>query len=396
MSTTTAPNPQVTTVTIPTRAGGDLTVLAQPTKTPGLYVTPQIGSNHDGTAGMSGYWEVTHGSSGLTLPVAGHRTCLDIHTAVRVADALGETGVDWTVDRDRLVELLNDTDLMAKVRGAIKRGMYPPTDGQWDGDGTKPVGPGNYPNTSEQANATQMASAYTASALQRYADGWELIKHDRDDEHGRRLFVQNLAAMLAEYGIVHLLRAFAAVDPDAADAAARDLWEAHQAGDSHGEWLSEWGREYGIPTPTQGDAANAGATLPTPLSYEQVMSMPLMYPDHGTIGKLREQLGKYGAMHSQRFSEFARRTTEPDTAPVSDEQAKRDHDEFLMAHSGAMASWGLVGVLGWLAKEYPQIAIGVAHMIDDIGTNGGNDFCQDINLDEDADDEPATPAAVSG
>jgi hypothetical protein len=375
-------------VTVHTPTGLTLTILAQPTKTPGLYVTPQIGDNRDSTPGLTGYWEVTHGPSGLALPVDGRRSCLDIHTAVRVADALADTGVDWTADREQLIELLKGGDLIVKVRDAIKRGKYPPTDGRWDGDGDKPVSPGDYPNTAEQAGASQMASAYTASALQRYADTWELIKYDRDDEDGRRLYVQNLVATLAEYGIVHLLRAFAAADPDAADAAARDLWEAHQAGDSHGEWLFEWGREYGVKTPVQGDAANAGATLPEQLSYERVMATSLAYPDHGTVGTLRQELGRYAALHNKKFSAICdqMRQREPGHKATPEE-----NNEFYRAHSGAMAGWGLVAVLGWLAKEFPQIAIRAARMVDDVGTNGGNGYCEDINLGDGEEPEPAPP-----
>lgn len=393
--TATETKPQVTTVVIHTRTGGDLTVLAQPTKTPGLYVTPQIGSNHDGTPGFTGFWQVTHGPSGMSLPVDGPHATLDVHTAVRVADALGDTAVNWTQPQEQFAELFKDRELLSTVWTAIKQGMYPPTTSQWDGRGNKPVAPGDYPNSFEQATAHQLASAYTRSALQRYADMWELIKHDQDADQGRRLYHQNLAALLGEYAVVHLLRAFAAVDRDGADAAARDLWEGHQAGDGHGEWLAQWGREYGIPTPQQGDAANAGATLPDPLSYEQVMGMSLAYPDHGTVGSLRQEMGRHAALHNQRFSAIC------DTIRLRDKGVKPEpgeHNEFLRAHSGAMSGWGLVAVLGWLAKTYPQIAVRAARMVDDIGTNGGNDYCQDIKLDDepdtDAAETPAEPATT--
>jgi hypothetical protein len=52
--------------------------------------------------------------------------------------------------------------------------------------------------------------------------------------------------MLGSYGVAFLLREFAAAAPDAAAKAARDLWEAWDAGDSMGEWACEWLQDYGI------------------------------------------------------------------------------------------------------------------------------------------------------
>jgi hypothetical protein len=385
-----APTVEVTTVTIPARSGINLTVLAQPTSTPGLFVTPQIGDTHDSRPGLTGYWQVTHGASGYALPIERGVLGLDIHAATRVAEALGDTSIDWTVDHDQLAALLKDKDTLTAAWAAIKRGLYPPVNDPADGQASKPAAPGDYPNTVEQATSRQMAGRCTKTGLGRYADNWLLMNYDPADERARRIYIQNLEALFAEYGMVHLLRAFADADREAADAATRSLWEAFAFPEDMGAWLSEWGREYGIATPTQGDASRGGAVLPAPMSYEQVMAAPLMYHDHGTVGDLRQEMAQHAALHSRRFHEICGQTLEPDAETLTEQDKQRRQDEFNMAHSGAMSGWGLVGVLGWLAKEFPQIAVRVARMVDDIGTNGGNDFCQDVDLeDENADREPA-------
>lgn len=67
---------------------------------------------------------------------------------------------------------------------------------------------------------------------------------DGKDDSERRDAVSNVVNM---FGFVFLLREFAAVDKDRADAAARELWTAWEAADSLGEWLWEWLKtDYGI------------------------------------------------------------------------------------------------------------------------------------------------------
>jgi hypothetical protein len=375
-------------VTVPTRTGETITVIAQSTNTPGLVVTPQLGDSVHGGRGFTGYWGVTHATSGTTLPVPRSHFGLDVHTAVRVGDALGETGVDWTVGHDELVGLLQDTELLAAVRAAVKRGMFPVSTGQWDGD--KAVGPGGYPDKFEQATARQMAGYYTRRGLQRFANNWELMRYDRKDPQARSIYVHNLEAMFAEYAAVHLLRAFAAVDTEAADAAARDLWEALTAGDGLGEWLAEWGTEYGVPVP-EADPAAVGVNLPDPVSYDQVMATKLLYQDSGTIGSMRQVIAKTAARGQGVYGRIADRIVAGAHSQKYVDLTDDDRERHLLAHGTSFYGWSLVALLGWLAKEYPHLAVVAGRMVDDIGTNGGNDYCEDINLSDGEEPEPAPP-----
>lgn len=377
--------PYPTTVTIPIRAqkGGEITyvtVVAEPTGTPGLVVTPEVRG-----AGLSGNWQVTHTASGLAAPT-GEWGGVDVHTARRIAKALGETGVDWTADRDTLVGQLKDAHVA--VAEAIKRGKYPPLDGRWDGDGDKPVGPGGWPNTAEQATAKQLAGAYTQAALQRSADNWQLCGYDKDDKAAMQVFVQNASAMIAEYGVVFLLRVLAGLDQDAADAAARDLWEACESGDSMGEWLSEWGREYGIPTP-EGDREIPGLTPPPALEYDAVLRAPLMYEENGTVGSMRRTIARTAYLGQQRFGALSDEMIAESRAGNTEPWPRGKTDAHLIAHGCSFYGWALVGLLGWLAKEYPLLAIRAARMVDDIGTNGGNGYCEDIEFPPAGEDEVA-------
>lgn len=69
----------------------------------------------------------------------------------------------------------------------------------------------------------------------------------RKDDDGRRIYVNNLGALIAGWALVSALRAFAKVDQRAADYAARQIWEGWDAGDSVHEQVGEWAREYGLP-----------------------------------------------------------------------------------------------------------------------------------------------------
>jgi hypothetical protein len=344
----------ITTVDLAYGAG-KITVVAEATDTPGLAITPECCGGQ-----MTGNWQITHTASGLSVPI-GEWGGVDIHCARRIAAALATTPVDWAADLDAVRAQLDD-ETVAVVKQAVRAGKYPPSDEDWDGAGNKPVaGPGGWPNTAAQATATQLAGAFTQSALQRYADTWTLVKYDRADETAERAFVQNTSAMIGEFGAVSLLRTLGGLDQAAADAAARDLWEACEAGDSFGEWLAEWGREYGIPIP---EAQEFPGLTPSPaLEYDAVLRTPA---GEGTIGSLRESIARTAHLGEEWFRGLA------------SGGKRNDRDESLIAHGCSFHGWALVALLGWLAKEYPQIAIHAARMVDDIGWNGGNDHCNDV------------------
>ncbi len=114
--------------------------------------------------------------------------------------------------------------------------------------------PNSYPRTEQEATADRIARSMVRSGLHYANKVDELV--GRDDDHGRALFVLSIKVLVGEYGIASLLRAFRAAAPEAADAAARDLYNAWEAGDAVHEWLHEWAEEYaGSDTATENNEA---------------------------------------------------------------------------------------------------------------------------------------------
>lgn len=339
------------------RICGTDTVLGEHTRTPGLAITPGITNYTDGT-GFSGYFQITHEASGWRVPVG--QFGLDVYTARRIAEELGTIGVDWTADKDTLIAKLTDPEVKQAGADAVRRAKFPPAP-----DGATPdvLGRGEYPKRADQATARQMAAANVRAALTRVADLHEITGHDPDDDKSRRMFALHVGAMLGEYGIAHLLRRFHAVDPDEADAAARDLWEAFDGADSIGEFLTEWAEEYGIEGPERGDASRVGVAMPDSLSYEAVMRSPLQYPENGTVGSLRDVLAGYVQLADERFKNLVGDTHGRE---MTDEQWRDQR----ISHAASWASCGLIDILSWLAKQYPHLAIRAARMVDEVGTNG--------------------------
>lgn len=370
MSTATA-TPAATIDLYVRHQGGETerrTVMAEASTTPGLYVTPSF----DGHGRLTGQFVITHGPSGMSVPI-GEYGGVDSWTARRIAEALGETSVDWTGGTDELKATFEGSaDVRKEIVAAVKRGMYPAPADEEDG---KPVtGPADWPNTEQQATARQVAGHYTRQALDRYAWTWLLIDHDREDQPAARAYIENFNVLVAQYSVVYLLRVLELLDPDAANAAARELWEAVVAGDSFGEWLAEWGREYGIPVPPE-QTEVPGVGLPAAISFERVLKTPLMYPDHGTIGSMREQLARLAYKGQERFGEL---TDEMMSSPEDGPFAKAS--ELHIAHGCSYFGWALLSVLSLLAREHPHLALRVARMVDDIGTNGGCPHADDIDF----------------
>jgi hypothetical protein len=96
-----------------------------------------------------------------------------------------------------------------------------------------------YPQREEDVTADSIARNFAVLGHANHRRRFEA-----EDSNDRKDAVSNVVNM---YGFVYLLREFAAVDKDRADAAVRDLWSAWDAGDSLGEWLWEWLKnDYGI------------------------------------------------------------------------------------------------------------------------------------------------------
>jgi hypothetical protein len=154
-------------------AAATVTVVADPTDTPGLVITPDLADGR-----FSGFWALTHVASGYQIPLGDASD--DINAARDYAKALGETPVDWTADKDALGEQIKEHS--AAMKAAHRAALYPPAevDGQWDGKPSE--GNGAYPGTEAQATADGIARHLTMS-LRHDLDmqAGELVKRDDKD-----------------------------------------------------------------------------------------------------------------------------------------------------------------------------------------------------------------------
>lgn len=97
--------------------------------------------------------------------------------------------------------------------------------------------PAPYPTAIEDVTADAMARHMAVQAQRSYVQfvGSSALSRDA------------MARFVYEWGVTFLLREFQErAGITAADAVARDLWDAWNDGDSPGEFLYEWLTEYGI------------------------------------------------------------------------------------------------------------------------------------------------------
>lgn len=226
-------------------------VLAEPTKVPGLVVTPEVAGDR-----MTGSFMVTHAASGRRLPITWWPGA-DIEQARRAADALAGIPVDWTADRESVAKQC--AGHMEAIREAIHDAEYAPpaADGP---DAPMGEGPAPYPRTEAQATAEALARHITLQMQYRTRDSWELIR--RDDPDGRRIYREHACALVAEWALVSVLRELARVDPMAADHAARTVWLGWESGDTPHEETYDWAREYGLPQFPENEEADPSCAVP--------------------------------------------------------------------------------------------------------------------------------------
>ncbi len=238
--------PKVTYVDIPFRRPGEdtygtVTVVAETTETPGLVVTPTVDRS-----GFGGGFCLTHIASGASIPI--EMFGADVEAARRIATELGKLGLDWTQPQEQLVTAM--AGRTEEIRAAISRGRWTyEDDGGDDTDAGEQHQPGAYPKNIADATAANTVAALIRDALQRYTDNWDLIRYDRENTAARDRYLDNLTAMLSDFGFIAALNVLMQLDPVAADGIARDVWAAYDAGDSIGEELAAWGEKYGIPVP---------------------------------------------------------------------------------------------------------------------------------------------------
>lgn len=239
------------TATISIREKGEVsqsvTVMAQPTGTPGLVITPGVCDN-----GFSGYFILTHAPSGYAVGRHGD----DIYTIQRIADALAELPIDWTADKDTVLAAINEhSEALSK---AYTEGRYqqPQADPENDPKSSE-IAP--YPRTEAQATADALARHLTRSLQYKCRETWTLIK--RRDHDGRQLYLYGTVAKVTEWALVTALRSLAKHDQQLADGIARDVWQGWEDGSTIDENVYEWASEYGIPPlpDERSDAADESA-----------------------------------------------------------------------------------------------------------------------------------------
>lgn len=97
-------------------------------------------------------------------------------------------------------------------------------------------------------------------------------------------------------------------------------------------------------------------------------------PYEGTVQTLREQAARDAYRGEQTYGRlFAQIREYPDT--LSPEDTRND---LIVATGCAGYGWGLVAVLGWLAKEHPELAHQAGCIVQDVQINGGNSWCEDM------------------
>ena len=96
-----------------------LPVFAEPTGTPGLFLTRTTAEfPFDDACG----WTVTHGPSGRVLPVI-PRVGVDITLARRIAETLSKVGVDWSAGEEAVTAALADPEVAARVKDTIRAAL---------------------------------------------------------------------------------------------------------------------------------------------------------------------------------------------------------------------------------------------------------------------------------
>lgn len=242
MSADTAGN-TTTYVNVPLRNATDgydqVTIIAETTETPGLVITPAIHKH-----GFAGGFCLTHTASGLVIPIDTYGA--DVEAARRIAAELGKLDVDWTLPMEQLTAIVGERK--TEIRKAISAGRWT-YDDSGDDEPSEAHEAGAYPKNIADATAENTIAALIRDGLQRQTDMWDLIRYDRENTAARDRYLDNVQALLADYGMVAVLRVLTQLDPAAADGIARGIWTAYDAGDSIGEELASWGEKYGIPVP---------------------------------------------------------------------------------------------------------------------------------------------------
>lgn len=101
-----------------------------------------------------------------------------------------------------------------------------------------------YPRRVEDVTAESLVKALAVRAHAR-----QRLVHEMDfgsTEQSRRAYAMTIGTIVSEYGVVELLTRLSRLDPEAADAAARDLWGDWEDGQAVAVGLWQYVAAYGI------------------------------------------------------------------------------------------------------------------------------------------------------
>lgn len=101
-----------------------------------------------------------------------------------------------------------------------------------------------YPRRVEDVTANSLAAALAVRAHARQSSLDDLLVDS--SEAARRLFALTVGTVVADYGVIELLARLGAISVDAADEAAREVWEDWEDGQAVGVGLWQYVAAYGI------------------------------------------------------------------------------------------------------------------------------------------------------
>lgn len=105
---------------------------------------------------------------------------------------------------------------------------------------------------------------------------------------------------------------------------------------------------------------------------------PEELPYGSTVRDLRLMIARHAQAAENDFRDHLDRIAAQPAGPVS----TADHVLSATAHHAALYGWSVASLLGWLGETYgPAAAYEAAAMVQDMGENGGADWCEDLMAD---------------
>lgn len=124
--------------------------------------------------------------------------------------------------------------------------------------------------------------------------------------------------------------------------------------------------------------------LPAGLRQVEALPVPPKTPYGETPRELRVWMVRDARLAENVFSETI-------SLAVTEDRKHTDNEVKLtkIAHSAMLYGFGLASIIGWLGETYgPLAALQAASIVDDMGHNGGADWCDDISAEAAAEAVP--------